>query len=128
MDPLNLTESQQAEKDEMSNIRKIKADKAEIARLKKCEYTAEYQRTYVEWVNNYQKDYYNTNSEVRKKKGLQGAYSRYLKGANVSNRLVDDLKEAGYGDLVYREKKILVIKLSFFCYYFYNHLHRHFKK
>jgi len=57
MNPLNLTESQQAEKDEMSRKRQIKADKAEITRLKKCEYTAEYQRTYVEWVNNYQKDY-----------------------------------------------------------------------
>jgi len=104
MNPLNLTESQQAEKDEMSNMRKIKADKAEIFRLKKCEYTAEYQRTYVEWVNNYQKDYYNKKSEVRKKKGLQGAYSRYLKGAAVSNRLVNDLKEAGYGHLPYRKK------------------------
>ena len=57
MNPLNLTESRQAEKDEMSRKRQIKADKAEITRLKKCEYTAEYQRTYVEWVNNYQKDY-----------------------------------------------------------------------
>jgi hypothetical protein len=104
MNPLNLTESQQAEKDEMSNMRKIKADKAEISRVKKCEYTAKYQKKHVEWVNNYQKDYYNTNSEYRKKKGLQGAYSRYLKGSNVSNRLVDELKEAGYGDLVYRKK------------------------
>ena len=45
MNPLNLTESQQSEKDEMSNMRKIKTDKAEISRWKKCEYTAEYQRT-----------------------------------------------------------------------------------
>jgi len=104
MDPLNLTEGQQAEKNEMLLKNKIKADKAEIARVKKCEYTAEHQRTYVQWVNNYQKDYYNTNSEYRKKKGLQGAYSRYLKGANVSNRLVDEFKEAGYGHLPYRKK------------------------
>ena len=107
MDPLNLTEGQQAEKNEMSRKREIKADKAEIARVKKCEHTAEYQRTNVQWVNNYQKDYYNTNSEVRKKKGLQGlqgAYSRYLKGANVSNRFVDEFEEAGYGHLPYRKK------------------------
>ena len=44
MDPLNLTEGQQAEKDEMNRKRQIKLEKAEIARVKRCEYTAEYQR------------------------------------------------------------------------------------
>jgi hypothetical protein len=115
MDPSNLTESQQLEKDGMPTKRQIKADKAEIARVKKCQYTAEYQKEYKEWVDNYQKDRYNTNSEYRKQKGLQGAYSRYLKGANVSNRLVDELKEAGYGHLPYRKESILVI----ISYYFF---------
>jgi hypothetical protein len=104
MDPLSLTDGQQAEKNEMLLKRQIKADKDKMARLKKCQYTAEYQKEYKEYCNNYEMDYYNTNSEVRKKKGLQGAYSRYLKGANVSNRLVDELKEAGYGHLPYRKK------------------------
>ena len=104
MDPLNFTEWQQFEKDEMSRKRDLKIEKAEIARVKKCQYTAEYQKEYKDWVNNYQKDRYNTNSEYRKQKGLQGAYSRYLKGANVSNRLVDEWKEAGYGHLPYRKK------------------------
>jgi len=44
----------------MSTKRQIKADKAEIARVKKCEYTAEYQKEHKEYVNNYQKDRYNT--------------------------------------------------------------------
>ena len=104
MDPLNLTESQQQEKNEMSMKRQIKADKVELSRVKKCEYTAEYQREHKEYVNNYQKDRYNQNTEYRKKKSLQGAYGRYLKGANVSNNLVDQLKEAGYGHLPYRKK------------------------
>jgi len=34
MDPLNLTESQRAEYDERTLKRQIKADKAEIARVK----------------------------------------------------------------------------------------------
>ena len=68
MDPLNLTDGQQAEKNEIFRKKKIKADKDKIARLKKCQYTAEYQKEYREYSNNYQKDYYNTTSEVRKKK------------------------------------------------------------
>jgi len=53
MDPLNLTESKQLEDDEMSTKRQMKADKAEIVRIKKCEYTAEYRKEHKEWVNNY---------------------------------------------------------------------------
>ena len=99
MNPLNLTEGQQAEKDEMSRKRQVK----ETNRLKKCEYTAEYQREHKEWANNYQKNRYNTNAEYRKTKSLQAAYARYLKGANVSNKLVDQLKENGYGNIAYRK-------------------------
>ena len=100
MNPLNLTEGQQAEKDEMLRKRQVK----ETARLKTCEYTAEYQREHKEWANNYQKKRYNTNAEYRKTKSLQAAYARYLKGANVSNKFIDELKEAGYGHLPYRKK------------------------
>jgi hypothetical protein len=104
MDPLYLTEGQQAEKDEMTRKRQIKLEKAEIARVKSCVKTAEYQRVHREWANNYQKNRYNQNFEYRKTKSLQAAYSRYLKGANVSNHLVDQLKENGYGDMPYRKK------------------------
>ena len=104
MDPLNLTEGQQAEKYEMSRKRQNKLDKAEISRVKSCERTAAYQKERREWANNYQKIRYNTNNEYRKKKGLQAAYVRYLNGVNVANHIVDLLKENGYGDMPYRKK------------------------
>jgi len=99
MDPINLTTAQQAEKDEMSGKSQMKLDKAEIARINSCEYTAEYQRVHKEWVIDYQKSRYNTNDEYRKKKSLQAAYVRYLKGVNVANHIVDLLTENGYGEM-----------------------------
>ena len=55
MNPIYLTDSQQAEYDEMLQKKKIKAEKKEIARVKSCVKTAEYQRVHREWTNNYQK-------------------------------------------------------------------------
>ena len=104
MNPIYLTDSQQAEYDEMLQKKKIKAEKKEIARVKSCVKTAEYQRVHREWTNNYQKNRYNTNDAYRKNKSLQAAYARYLNGVNVSNHIVDLLKEAGYGHLPYRKK------------------------
>ena len=104
MNPLNLTEGQQAEYDEMLLKKKIKAEKKEIARVKSCVKTAEYQRVHREWANNYQRNRYHTNDAYRKNKSLQAAYARYLNGVSVSNHIVDLLKEAGYGHLPYRKK------------------------
>ena len=104
MNPIYHTDSQQAEYDEMLLKKKIKAEKKEIARVKSCVKTAEYQSVHREWTNNYQKNRYHTNDAYRKNKSLQAAYARYLNGVNVSNHIVDLLKEAGYGHLPYRKK------------------------
>ena len=104
MNPIYLTDSQQAEYDEMLRKKQIKAEKKEIARVKSCQRTADYQKNNREWTNNYQKNRYNTNTEYRKNKSLQAAYVRYLNGVNVANHIVDLLKENGYGDMPYRKK------------------------
>ena len=113
MDPLNLTTGQQADKDEIYRKTETKSEKAEISRVKWCQYTAEYRRVHKEWVNQYQKDRYNMNDEYRKKKSWQVAYIGYLKGINVANHIVDQLKEAGYRAMPYRKTNWLVIFVCF---------------
>ena len=105
MNPIYLTDSQQAEYDEITKIRILREDKTEKARLKRNKYTAEYQKEHKEWVNDYQKTRYNTNAEYRNTKRLQSAYARYLDGKMVSNKLVDDMKDAGYDrEMPYRKR------------------------
>jgi len=91
MNPIYLTDSQQAEYDEMLLKKKKRAEKKEIARVKSCQRTADYQKNHREWSNNYQKNRYN-NDAYRKTKSLQAAYVRYLNGVNVANHIVDLLK------------------------------------
>jgi len=104
MNSICLTDSQQAECDELLRKKQIKAKKKKKTRVKSSQRTSDYQKNHREWTNIYQKNRYNTNTEYRKNKSLQAAYVRYLNGVNVANHIVDLLKENRYGDMPYRKK------------------------
>lgn len=86
---------------------KIKNDKKEASKLKKQAYLKEYQSKNKDKIKEWSKKVYYTNEEYRQNKRLTQAYKRYLQGVSVSNKLVDEMIEAGYENLEHRRPQFV---------------------
>ena len=77
---------------------KIINEKKLIAKQKKLAYSKEYQKNNKKKINEWSMKSYYKNDEARQNKRLNQAYKRYQLGVNVSNSLVKELIDAGYGN------------------------------
>lgn len=81
---------------------KIKEEKRAASKAKQIAYQKEYQAKNKQKMREYALSNYYNNEEYRKNKRLSSAYKRYMAGSIISNKLVDDLLEAGYVNIEYR--------------------------
>jgi hypothetical protein len=83
--------------EELERIRIIN-EKKQIAKQKKLTYSKEYQKNNKKKISEWSMKSYYKNDESRQHKRLNQAYKRYKLGVNVSNGLVQELIDAGYGN------------------------------
>lgn len=84
---------------------KIKDEKKAASKAKQIAYQKEYQAKNKQKMREYALSNYYNNTEYRENKRLSSAYKRYMAGSIISNKLVDDLLEAGYVNIEYRRKE-----------------------
>lgn len=77
----------------MNKICPTEAEKLERARRLKAEAQRKYQQNNKDKLAEYSRNYYNKNTHCKHKKKMTQAWNRYLNGVNVSNKIVDEMRE-----------------------------------